>query len=413
MTPVQVIGMGLGPRDLTPRLAEIIAQAEVLAGGRRLLEWLPEHRGERLELSGGLRGWLDRVEAAAREKSVAVLASGDPGFFGVARAVVRRLGAEQVEIWPNLTAMQAACARLKLPWGDAAHVSLHAADEQAPDRLWRAMDQADLVSVYTSPAWGPAQLAALLVERGLENWLLHVLENLGSSQERTACLTPGEAVEQSFAPLNLVLLQRIGPRRAPRLGLPEAAYQHQNGLITKAEVRAVALAKLELGPEMTLWDVGAGSGSLGLEASLLIPGGRVLAVEPKPERAAMIAANRRVHGVGMLEIVQGAAPAALRDLPAPHRVFLGGGGKDLAAIIQATAHRLRPGGIILVSAVLLESVEAARQALAQAGLIQEETLVQISRSKPVAGQSMMQALNPVWLLRGRDPRDEEKHDRAK
>lgn len=410
MKPVQVIGLGLGPQDITPRLARVIAEAEVLAGGRRLLDMLPEQQGTRLELSGGLAAWLDQVEAAARDQVVVVLASGDPGFFGVARAVIERLGAERVEVWPNLSAMQAACARLKLPWSHAAHVSLHAPGEDGLARLWRAMSQADLVSVYTSPAWGPPQLAALLQERGLDNWRLHVLEDLGAPRERVAAYSLDRAAQSAFAPLNMVLLRRTGSARAPRLGLAEAAYAHEDGLITKAEVRAVALAKLELGPEMTLWDVGAGSGSLGLEASLLLPGGRVIAVEQKAERVAMIAANRRAHGVGMLEIARGAAPGALRGLPAPHRVFIGGGGKYLAAIIRAAAHGLRPKGIILVSAVLLDSVETARRALAQAGLAVDETLVQVSRGEPVAGQSMLRALNPVWLVRGRAKESEELDD---
>ncbi len=410
MKPVQVIGLGLGPQDITPRLARVIEQAEVLAGGRRLLDMLPQHKGTRLELSGGLAAWLDQVEAAARDQVVVVLASGDPGFFGVARAVLERLGPERVEIEPNLSAMQAACARLKLPWGAATHVSLHAPGEDGLARLWRAMSQASLVSVYTSPVWGPPQLAALLAERGLDHWRLHVLENLGAPQERVAAYSLEEAAQSAFAPLNMVLLQRTGPARAPRLGLAEECYAHEGGLITKAEVRAVALAKLELGPGMTLWDVGAGSGSLGLEASLLLPGGRVIAVEQKAERAAMIAANRREYGVGMLEIVRGAAPEALRELPPPHRVFIGGGGKDLAAIVRAAAHGLRPDGVIVVSVVLLESQEHARRALRQAGLSLDETLVQVSRSKPVAGQSMMQPLNSVWLLRGRKAQDEEPDD---
>ena len=410
MKPVRVIGLGLGPQDISPRLAEVIGQAEVLAGGRRLLDMLPNHQGERLELSHGLADWLDQVATAAQERSVAILASGDPGFFGVARAVVGRLGQDQVEIWPNLSAMQAACARLKLPWSHAAHVSLHAAGDDGLLRLWRALSQADLVSVYTNPSWGPAQVAALLLERGQEGWRMHVLEELGSPRERMASYNPAEAAQGSFAPLNLVLLQRVGPPRAPCLGLPEATYEHENGLITKAEVRAVALAKLELGPGMTLWDVGAGSGSLGLEASLLLPGGRVVAVEQKAQRAAMIAANRRALGVGLLEIVQGAAPEALRGLPAPHRVFIGGGGKDLAAIIRATAHCLLPGGVVVISAVLLQSVECARKALRQAGLDLDETLLQVSRAKPVAGQTMMRALNPVWLLRGRKAPDEGRDD---
>lgn len=401
MKRVHVIGLGLGTQDITPPMAKIIDQAEVLAGGRRLLAWLPRHKGIRIELSGGLQAWLEKVTAAAQDKRVAVLAAGDPGFFGVARILIEHLGADNVTMVPNVSAMQAACARLNLPWGGSAQVSLHAGGGQGLADMWRAMTISGLVSVYTRPGLGPAEIAAALYENDMHNWRMHVLENLGASDERLGCYEPCDAVDVSFSPLNVVLLERTGTNPPLRLGLPEASYDHDQGLITKAEVRAVTLAKLQLGPGMTLWDVGAGSGSLGLEASLLMPGGRIVALEQKPGRVAMIKANRRKFGVGMLEIVRGTAPAALRDLPDPHRVFVGGGGRDLADIIQNAAERLQPGGIIVVNAVLLESMATARASLRQAGLALDQALVQISHGSPVAGQTMMKALNPVWLLRGR------------
>lgn len=403
MKQVHVLGLGLGPQDITPRMAEIIMQADVLAGGRRLLNWMPEHSGIRLELTGGLNAWLDEVAALARDKNVAVLASGDPGFFGVAKAAVERLGPDNVSVLPNVSAMQAAFARLKLPWGNASHISLHADDEKAWPRLWQAMGQSKLVSVYTRPGMGPAEIAAALNERGLENWCMHVLENLGAEDECIGCHMPQDAAGQTFSALSVVLLERVSFAVLPRLGAPEDDYQHEKSLITKAEVRVVALAKLELGPGMTLWDIGAGSGSLGIEASLLMPGGRVVAMEQKLDRVEMIRANRGRFSVGMLEIVQGKAPAALKDLPAPHRVFIGGGGKDLPEIIQASVDRLKPGGIIVASAVLLESMQAAGQAMKNAKLAIDQTLVQVSRSSEVAGQTMMKALNPVWLIKGRKP----------
>jgi precorrin-6Y C5,15-methyltransferase (decarboxylating) len=382
-------------------MAQVIKQAEVLAGGRRLLDWMPHHAGIRLELSGGLNDWLDEIAALAEDKTVAVLASGDPSFFGVAKAVVKHFGPERVIVLPNISAMQAAFARLKLPWGKAFHVSLHADDGKAWPRFWQAMTQAELVSVYTRPGMGPAEIAATLQERGQENWRMHVLENLGADGESIACYAPREASEKSFAALNVVLLERMTTAEPPRLGASEEQYQHDKGVITKAEVRAAALAKLELGPGMTFWDIGAGSGSLGIEASLLIPGGRVAALEQKPERVKMIQANRAKFGVGMLDIVQGKAPAALIDLPKPQRVFIGGGGRDLPEIIQAAADRLQAGGIMVASAVLLESMQAAGAAMEKASLAVDQTLVQVSRSSDVAGHTMMKALNPVWLIRGR------------
>jgi precorrin-6Y C5,15-methyltransferase (decarboxylating) len=398
---VQVIGLGLGTQDVTPRMAEAIQKAEVLAGGKRLLNWLPKHTGVRLELSGAFNAWLDEVADLARDKKVAVLASGDPGFFGVAKAVVERLGSDNVSVLPNVSAMQAACAKLNLPWGNAGHVSLHAEDGRAWQKLWQAMAQSDLVSVYTRPGCGPAEIAAMLKQRGLNTWRMHVLENLGADNEQVSCYQPNEAADKEFSSLSLVLLERTVQSDQLCLGTSEDQYQHEKNLITKAEVRAVALAKLELGPGMTLWDIGAGSGSLGIEASLLIPGGRVVSLENHPERVGMIQANREKYSVGMLEIVQGKAPEALADLSAPHRVFIGGGGRNLAEIIRVAVNRLQTNGIIVASAVLLESMRSAGVAMEDAGLIVDQTLIQVSRSSEVAGQTMMKALNPVWLIRGR------------
>ncbi len=402
MKKAWVIGLGLGPQDITPYMAGLIARAQVLAGGKRLLDWIPDHRGTRLELSGGLDSWLDAIAQAAREKTVAVLASGDPGFFGVAKNVIERLGPDHVEVVPNLSAMQAGCARLKKSWDEAAHVSLHVTTETAQARLWRAMNESGLVSVYTGPDLGPAQIAALLMERGQDNWRMHVLEDLGAADERTGSYEPAQAAGLDFSALNLVLLQRRGPARRPRLGLAEAEYAHERGVITKAEVRTAALGKLSLEPGLTLWDLGAGCGSLSLEASLLMPGGRIVALEKDPNRVEMIKANRAKFGVGMLEIVPGRAPEALQELPSPHRVFIGGGGADLGSIISASAKRLLRGGMILVSAVQLESVAAARQALRQSGLAVDETLLQISRGSPLGSNRMLKAFNPVWLIRGKD-----------
>jgi precorrin-6Y C5,15-methyltransferase (decarboxylating) len=165
-------------------------------------------------------------------------------------------------------------------------------------------------------------------------------------------------------------------------------------------VRAVVLAKLALGPGQVLWDVGAGCGSVGLEASLLIPGGRICAVERDPERAAQIAANRDRFGVPNLEVVCGQAPECLVDLPVPQRVFVGGGGRAVATIVQEAMRRLAPAGRVVVTAALLDTLETVRTLLALAGWEVEVVQLQVSRSRPLAGGTGLQALNPVWLITG-------------
>ncbi|MFH1057911.1 MAG: precorrin-6y C5,15-methyltransferase (decarboxylating) subunit CbiE [Pseudomonadota bacterium] len=403
MSRVSVIGLGLGLADVTPRALAALEGSMVLAGGERLLAMFPDHPGRRLVLKFNLADWLEAVaDAAAAGQKVAVLASGDPGFFGIAQKVSARLGAEAVTVIPNVTAMQAACARLGLAWQAARAVSLHGRDDLGP--LWRALWEADLVAVYTDPKHTPDAIARLIIERGQAAfWRLAVAEDLGADSERVAWFTPEAAAAQGFSALNVTILARTGRPRTLRLGLAEAAFAHQAGLITKAEVRAVALGLLELEPGLCLWDLGAGSGSLGLEASLLMPGGRVEAAEADPERAGMIRQNRAAFGVGCLAVHELRLPAGLDSLPAPDRVFVGGGGEVLGDIITAAAARLTPGGVLVAAVVRLESLVAARQALGAAGLSVETTLIQAGRGAALTGGEYIRALNPVWLVKGKTP----------
>jgi len=409
MIPVHVVGLGMSPEDLTPRVLDLIREAQVLVGGRRLLGYFPEHPAQKIILGKDPEATLAQIPDLAAAKRVVVLASGDPNFYGVGPLVVKLLGADRVVVHPNITAVQAACARLKIAWQDAQIISLHG---RAWEALEEALDRAHKLIVYIDPEHTPAAIARRLWERGLGEAMLCVLENLGQKTERVTCLTPEEALDKEFSPLNMVVIQRQAaatpldavsqPSPAARLhlGLPEEALAHQGGLITKVEVRAVALAKLELYPGLILWDVGAGCGSVGLEASLLIPGGKIISVEQDQNRAAQIRANGGKFGVVNLEVVCGHAPECLAGLPAPQRVFIGGGGRDLAGILKEVLNRLDPGGRVVLTATLLDTLETARVVLSEAGWEMEVAQLQVSRSRPLAGGAYLQALNPVWIITG-------------
>jgi len=412
MIAVQVVGLGMSPDYLTPRALKVIREAQVLVGGRRLLSYFPDHPAQKIPLGKDVEGALGQLPALAADLRVVVLASGDPNFYGVGPLVLKLLGPEQVVVHPNITAVQAACARLKMAWQDASVVSLHGRSFQPlAASLSRGPDR---VLVYTDPEHTPGAIARWLLARGQEEARLCVLEDLGQATERLTWLSPREALEQEFSPLNLVVILP-GARQHPQaatpseagglghlhLGLPEEALARQGGLITKAEVRAVVLAKLALTPGLTLWDLGAGCGSVSLEASLLLPGGRIIAVEQDQDRAAQIRANRAKFGVTNLEVVLGRAPACLADLPVPQRVFIGGGGRDLGEILPAVLGRLEPGdGRVVLTATLLNTLERARGVLAAAGWQMEVTLLQVSRSRPLADGAYMQAQNPVWIVSG-------------
>ena len=191
----------MSPEDLTPKVREILRKAQVLVGGRRLLDYFPEHPGKQIVLGKDPEGTLAQLPALAERLRVVVLASGDPNFYGVGPLVVKVLGAENVVVHPNVTAVQAASARLKLAWQDAVVVSLHG-------RTWAnleaALDRgAEQVMVYTDPEHTPAAIARWLLERGQGGARLCVLEDLGRATECLTWLSPQEASEQEFSPLNL------------------------------------------------------------------------------------------------------------------------------------------------------------------------------------------------------------------
>ncbi len=403
MIPIQVVGLGMSPGDLTPRLRDVMARAQVLAGGRRLLAYFPAHPAEKIPLGKDPADTIRKLGELAQDRFVVVLASGDPNFFGIGPLLVRLLGPENVVLHPNITAVQAAAARLKVPWHQAQVVSLHGRDWQA---LAAALDKPGTVFIYTDPVHTPGAIARFLLARRQHQARLCVLEDLGQETEQAVWLSLKDAADRTFSPLNVVFLEITAasppdpPKAIPalHLGMPEEAYSPEGGLITKAEVRAVVLAKLQLYPGQVLWDVGAGSGSVGLEASLFLGSGRIFAVEKNPARLARIAANREKFRVANLEPIAGQAPQCLQGLPPPDRVFIGGGGNAVGDILTAVLRRLRPGGRVVLTASRLETLEQARQILQAAERQPEVVQLQVSRAQPLAGGSYFQALNPVWII---------------
>ncbi len=400
MIPIQVVGLGMSPADVMPRARDIIQEAQVLVGGRRLLAYFSDHPAVKIVLGKDPGDTILGLMELARDRRVVVLASGDPNFYGIGPLVVRLLGPENVAIHPNITAVQAAAARLKAPWHEARVVSLHG---RGWEPLEAALDEPDLLFIYTDSVHTPGAIARRLLESGRTGVRFCVLEDLGQETERFAWLSLEEAARRTFSPLNVVVLEQaaVAPRTLGlHLGMPEEAFSPERGLITKAEVRAVVLAKLELYPGQVLWDVGAGCGSVGLEASLLLGKGRILAVEKNPERAAQIAANREKFRVDSLEVICGQAPGCLATLPPPDRVFIGGGGEAGGDILQEALRRLQPGGKVVLTATRLETLEMARRVLLEQNRLADLVHLQVSRAQPLSGGSYLQALNPVWIITG-------------
>jgi precorrin-6Y C5,15-methyltransferase (decarboxylating) len=228
------------------------------------------------------------------------------------------------------------------------------------------------------------------------------MERMGYDDEATRWFTPAEAAAASFREPNLVIIENsnLRMRESAYLGIPEEHIQHENGLITKSEVRAVCLSKLQLKPDMVLWDLGAGSGAVSVEASCLVGDGAVYAVEKNADRVAQIRANCLDFGAANVEVIPSALPDGMDALPEPDRIFIGGGGRALPAIVAKAASRLKTGGIMVVNAVLLESMQNAVMAMRAQGLRTDLVQIQVSRSRSMPAGDRMEALNPVWIVRG-------------
>lgn len=402
MKPVHIIGMGMSPGDLTPAHDALIRGADLLVGGRRHLDSVPGFSGTVHELTGDLKSAVAIIRERMPTQSVVVLASGDPLFYGVGAYLARALGPDKVVVHPNVSSVAAAFSRLKLPWQEARVVSLHGRDDIAP--LLEAMDTGDTVVVFTDPVRSPAWLARTLTARGATGFRMRVFERMGYPDERVTASDLEAAAEGQFSEPNLVVLLKEAEQAATApligIGMPEEGFEHERGLITKAEVRAVTLSKLQLAPGHTLWDLGAGSGAVSVEACGFVTAGRVIAVEKNAARIRLIEANRRRFGAHRLEIVHAELPGGLSELPRPDRVFIGGGGRDLPAIITAAADRLAPDGIIVINTVIVAGVTAAMETLNQLGFRAEIVQVQISRGRPMPWGERLKAENPVFVIRG-------------
>lgn len=406
MRPVTIIGMGMSPGDLTARHHDLIAAADVLVGGRRHLAHFADLAAEKIEIGKGLSTLLPAIRSAARDRRVVVLASGDPLYYGVGAYLVRALGPENVRVYPNVSSVAAAFARIRHPWQDVRVVSLHGRDGAA--QLLAAAGEADWVAVFTDPTHTPAQVARLLLQNEVTGFEMCILENMGTAAERISWLGPESAAASAFADPNLVVLKRspqaaASPPRPLFLGMPDEQFDHQNGLITKAEVRVLALSRLQLRPRDILWDLGAGSGSLAVEAAVFIRSGLIFAVEQNPERIQQIRRNAARFGVSNLSAVQAVLPEGLEPLPDPDRIFIGGGGRNLGAIIRQAASRLKPGGRMVVNTVLLDNIQAAVASMHQLGWEADLVQAQISRSQRMPWSLRMTAHNPVWIVSGAKP----------
>lgn len=437
--PVQVIGTDAGGlASLSPAALELVRGASLLAAPSRLQPGLeaqlaawaqaaeatqattfpaPAWNPPRLLASDKPEPLLAALQQAlAAGEPVVLLASGDPLWFGIGRLLLQHIPPERLRFHPAPTSLQLAFARLGRPWQDAGWVSLHGRE---PEPLAQRLQQRPVaLAVLTDPSRGGAdEVRRLLRASGLEAvYSLWLAERLGHPQERLMRLAPTAPLPSDLDPLHLVLLiaepppPPVDPAALPLFGLDDGLWlQHPDrpGLMTKREVRIQLLADLELPAEGVLWDLGAGVGSIGLEALRLRPQLQLWAVERRGGSAALIQANAerlgvRPAGVLELEALAACAPGDRPSpLPDPDRVLIGGGGRGRAALLATVLPRLRPGGVVVIPLATVEALAELRPVLERGQLEVSVSQHQAWRGAPLADGTRLAPLNPVLVLKGR------------
>jgi precorrin-6B C5,15-methyltransferase / cobalt-precorrin-6B C5,C15-methyltransferase len=412
MTTIPIVGVGPdGLAGLTLRSAELLRAAEVVFGSEAALRLLPELAAERVRIGSDLPAIVERIKRDRGSRRLAVAAVGDPLFYGTAKYLADKIGADAFTVLPHVSSMQLAFARLTESWEDAYLTDLSTKPLAA---IADKIRTADTVGLFTSDEYPPNRIARELLARGVDYFTATVCENLGGKDERITRASLAELQDLAFDPLNVLILKRVpfapdAPRRNAKLrrfGNPDdlfAQSRPKGGLITQAEVRALALAHLDLQAGDVAWDVGAGSGSVAIEMAGLVSPGKVYAVEQDAADFHLIGANLQTLGVANVVPVFGTAPAVFNGLPAPDAVFVGGNGGEVARLLEAAFAALRPGGRLVSNVGTLEMLTATYAVLKRLAPQVDVQIVSIARGVEQLESLRFEAVNPTFLLRAAKP----------
>ena len=396
---IWIIGLGLGnSQSLSPQASKIVKDANLLIGGKRLLSNFKTHPAEKITISKNLKEIIARLQTRANEKIV-VLASGDPGFHGIAGTLLKHFPPNEIQIMPNITSLQAAFAKIGLSWNEAVFRSAHA--HPLSDILGWAK-RVPKLGILTDSVNTPAEIAKHLIQAGVPDCRAVVAENMGGLDESLSDTRLGALVDRTFSPLNVLLLihdegwvpaSQFSPR-------PESAYAHRRGLITKADIRALSLTRLSLSEKDIIWDIGAGSGAVSIEIAEITWRGTVFAIERDAENLAYIRENINRYGILNIEVIEGYAPEALKELPPPNAVFIGGTGGKMQSILNHIKAVAPSGCRVVINLATIENFQEAMALMRSLDWSPNLTQLNISYGKDIAGFTRLSPINPVFIISG-------------
>jgi len=401
-----IVGIGDdGIEGLTASTVAIIRQAELLVGPSGLTDSFQSDVGDTWDPGSDYEALAVRLDRSVDQK-VVVLAAGDPLFYGTARFLCDRIGKSRIRVIPNVSTMQLAFARVKENWDEAYLTDL---GNQTIDHVVQKIRSAERVGLFTTSENTPQLLAAALLAARIDYFTAYVCENLGSPDERVTSGTLEEIAAHAFDSLNVMVLVRraAAPDRPTEMigkrlfGNPDEMFlqtKPKRGLLTSSEIRCLALAELNLGPTSVVWDIGAGSGSVAIEAGQISPGGEVYAIEMDVDDFVLIGENAERFGVSNVFPIHGSAPSAWQDLPDPDAIFIGGTGRQLATIVTDALARLKPGGRIVADMASIDNVSEVQAFLREATGDVKVWMFSVAIGNYQLERIRFEACNPVFVV---------------
>lgn len=391
---VTLVGIGMGPGDMTQRASDAVASSDLLIGARRMLEsadacgkrTLEEYRADKV---------VSFLESDGDWESASLLLSGDVGFYSGALKLLDALNGKgfDIRVEPGISSVVHMCAKLGIPWQDALLTSAHGRDAN----LVNLISTHPKVFTLLSGDDTVHSLCDELTEYGLEDVTVHIGQDFGYPSERISSGRPADLKEMTFGDLCVALVCNPSPDTRNPIGIPDEEFIRGDAPMTKSEVRSLSVAKLKLSPDSIVYDVGAGTGSVSVEMALAAPCGTVYAIEKEDAAADLIEINKKKFRTPNVKVVRGLAPDALSDLPAPTHAFIGGSSGNLKEIVQCLLEK-NPDVRMVVNSVTLETMAETMDVCRDLGLTDEEVvLVNISRSRKAGRYHLMTAQNPVYI----------------
>ncbi len=396
MLRINIVGIGPGnPELLTEEARRAVAESNILIGAGRMLAFFAAE-GKRLCDTIKISQIVEIAAAADPHKdTIAILVSGDVGFFSLAQSISGKLPDCECVRYCGISSLVYFAARLQMPWDDAKIISMHGRSQN----LIAAVSQNRKVFALTGGENTPQALCARLSACGLDRVSVYVGEDLSYPEEKITCSTAAEVSTRKFSSLCVMMFINEEAQLIPSVhGLADELFLRGKAPMTKQEVRSVSLSKLAPHPEDIVFDIGAGTGSCSVELALLARQGRVLAFERNPEALELLRKNKERFAVDNLEIIPGEALTNIVAAPAPDCVFIGGSGGDLSALLDVI-YAANPGCRIVINAITVETLaETAAYYREHTDYSLEIVNLFAARGHKLGGYQMMLAQNPVYVM---------------